>query len=458
MCAATRQMHLGVFVLGTGNHSAGWRYEGAAVSNNDLSVTMEIARIAERGKFDLLFISDGLVMDAGDHPSFLCRFEPTTLISVLSAATRRIGLGATVSTSYGEPYHVARTFASIDHISNGRAAWNVVTSAQPNAALNFSRERQMDHNLRYEVANEFVDVVKGLWDCWDDDAIVADKESGVYIDAERVRSLNHRGQFFQVRGPMNIARCPQGHPVIIQAGGSPSGLELAARTADVVFSVVQELDSAKAAYADLKGRLGKYGRAPEALAVLPGVMPIIGDTDAAAKDKLSLLQSWLTPANAAVLVSGRIGYDVSGYPLDGPVPAPPPSEGGRTFSRVLFETARRENMTLRDLYNMTAAARGHWVVCGTPRRIADTLEEWFVEGAADGFNILPPYFPGGFADFVDLVVPELQRRGLFRYEYQGTTLRNHLGLTRIAAPATAPSAKDDAARAQPAISASPASR
>ena len=296
MCDATRQMHLGVFVLGTGNHSAGWRYEGAAVSNLDLSVTTEIARIAERGKFDLLFISDGLVMDAGDHPSFLCRFEPTTLISVLSAATRHIGLGATVSTSYGEPYHVARTFASIDHISNGRAAWNVVTSAQPKAALNFSRERQMDHNLRYEVANEFVDVVKGLWDCWDDDAIVADKNSGVYIDAERVRPLNHRGQFFQVRGPMNIARCPQGHPVIIQAGGSPSGLELAARTADVVFSVVQELDSAKAAYADLKGRLGKYGRTPEALAVLPGVMPIIGDTDAAAKDKLSLLQSWLTPA------------------------------------------------------------------------------------------------------------------------------------------------------------------
>ena len=259
MRGPTRQMHLGVFVLGTGNHSAGWRYEGAAVSNYDLSVTTEIARIAERGKFDLLFISDGLVMDPGDHPSFLCRFEPTTLISVLSAATRHIGLGATVSTSYGEPYHVARTFASIDHISNGRAAWNVVTSAQPKAALNFSRERQMDHNLRYEVANEFVDVVKGLWDCWDDDAIVADKESGVYIDAERVRPLNHKGQFFQVQGPMNIARCPQGHPVIIQAGGSPSGLELAARTADVVFSVVQELESAKAAYADLKGRLGKYG-------------------------------------------------------------------------------------------------------------------------------------------------------------------------------------------------------
>ncbi len=436
MSAAKRQMHLGVFVLGTGNHSAGWRYEGAATSNNDLSVTQEIGRIAERGKFDLLFISDGLVMDAGDHPSFLCRFEPTTLISVLSASTKHIGLGATVSTSFGEPYHVARAFASIDHISGGRAAWNVVTSSQPRAALNFSRERHMEHELRYEVANEFVDVVRGLWDCWDDDAIVADKTSGRYIDPGKVRPLDHKGRFFQVKGPVNIARCPQGHPVIIQAGGSPSGLDLAARTADVVFSVVQELASAQAAYADLKGRLAKYGRNPDQLAVLPGVMPIIGETDSEAKDRLGLLQSWLTPTNALTLVSGRIGYDVSGYPLDAPVPPPPPGENGsQTFHKVLYETARRQNMTLRDLYNLTAAARGHWVLCGTPGRIADTLEEWFVEGAADGFNILPPYFPGAFADFVDLVVPELQRRGLFRRAYRGRTLRDHLGLARVPAPA-----------------------
>src|SRR6266851_4473018 len=421
MSAAKRQMHLGVFV--------------PATSNNDLSVTQEIGRIAERGKFDLLFISDGLVMDAGDHPSFLCRFEPTTLISVLSASTKHIGLGATVSTSFGEPYHVARAFASIDHISGGRAAWNVVTSSQPRAALNFSRERHMEHELRYEVANEFVDVVRGLWDCWEDDAIVADRASGRYIDAGKVRPLDHKGRFFQVKGPVNIARCPQGHPVIIQAGGSPSGLDLAARTADVVFSVVQELASAQAAYADLKGRVAKYGRNPDQLAVLPGVMPIIGHTESEAKDKLALLQSWLTPTNALTLVSGRIGYDVSGYPLDAPVPPPPGENGSQTFHKVLYEAARRQNMTLRDLYNLTAAARGHWVVCGTPARIADTLEEWFTEGAADGFNILPPYFPGAFADFVDLVVPELQRRGLFRRAYRGTTLRDHLGLARVPAPA-----------------------
>ena len=434
MSNGRRQMHLGVFVLGAGNHSAGWRYEGAAVSNNDLGVIQEIARTAERGKFDLLFVSDGLVMDPGDLPSFLCRFEPTTLISVLSACTTHLGLGATVSTSFSEPYNVARIFASIDHISQGRAAWNVVTSSQPRAALNFSRDAHMEHELRYERAQEFVDVVKGLWDCWDDGAIIADKATGRYIDASKVRSLDYKGRFFQVKGPINMARCPQGHPVIIQAGGSPSGLELAARTADVVFSVVQELESARNAYADLKGRMAKYGRNLAELAVLPGVMPIVGKSDAEARDKLNQLQSWLTPSNALVLVSGRIGYDVTGYDLDAPVPAPPPSEGGQTFHKVLFEYARRENMTLRDLYNLTAAARGHWVVCGSPARIADTLEEWFITGAADGFNILPAYFPGAFADFVDLVVPELQRRGLFRREYEGPTLRDHFGLARIAAP------------------------
>jgi N-acetyl-S-(2-succino)cysteine monooxygenase len=436
MSAARRPMHLGVFVLGTGNHSAGWRWPGAAQSGCDLAVMLEIAAIAERGKFDLLFISDGLDMNPGDHPSFVNRFEPTTLLAVLSAHTRHIGLGGTVSTSYSEPYNVARIFASLDHLSGGRAAWNVVTSSRPGAALNFSRDKHMAHELRYERAEEFVDVVTGLWDCWEDGAIVADRDSGTFIDATKVHALEHKGRFFQVKGPMNIARAPQGRPVIIQAGGSPTGLELAARTADVVFSVVQELDAAKRAYADLKDRMAKYGRGRDQLSVLPGVMPIIGDSEAAARRKLSRLQSWVTPTNALTLVSGRIGYDVTGHPLDAPVPAPPPTEeGGRTFSRVLYETARRQNMTLRDLYNLTAAARGHWVLCGTPVQIADTLEEWFEGGAADGFNILPPYFPGAFAEFVDQVVPELQRRDLYRRDYEGPTLRDHFGLAPIAAPA-----------------------
>jgi N-acetyl-S-(2-succino)cysteine monooxygenase len=430
-----RQMHLGVFVLGTGNHSAGWRYEGAATSNASLPVLASIARIAERGKFDLFFVSDGLAMDVGDHPSFVSRFEPTTLIGALSALTSHVGLGATVSTSFGEPYHVARAFASLDHLSSGRAAWNVVTSSNNAAAANFGRETQ-EHDLRYEIATEFVDVVRGLWDCWDDGAIVADKATGVFLDPAKIRALNHKGRFFSVKGPLSMERCPQGHPIIIQAGGSSPGQELSARSADLVFSVVNgDEAAAKAAYGGLKARVVKHGRAPEALAILPGVMPIIGESEAEAKEQLDRLQSWLTPTNALTLVSQRLGHDISGYLLDGPVPEFPLTNRGQAFSRTLFEMARRKNMTLRDLYNITAAARGHWVIYGTPKQIADIFESWFTGGMADGFVIMPAYFPGAFDDFVDKVVPELQRRGLFRREYAGTTLRNHLGLATPSARA-----------------------
>lgn len=427
-----RQMHLGVFVLGTGNHSAGWRYEGATVSSCSLPVMRDIARIAERGKFDLFFISDGLAMDTGDHPSFVNRFEPLTLLSALSTVTTHIGLGATVSTSFGEPFHVARAFASLDHLSGGRAGWNVVTSTHNKAALNFSKTSLAEHDLRYEIATEFVDVVRGLWDSWDDGAIVADKATGIYLDASKVRPLDHKGRFYQVKGPLNIERSPQGHPVIIQAGGSAPGQELSARSADLVFSVVNgDKASAKAAYDSLKRRVVKHGRAPHEVPILPGVMPIIGETDEQAKEQLARLQSWLTPTNALALVSQRIGYDISGYPLDGPVPEfPEKTERGQAFSRTLLEMARREQMTLRDLYNVTAAARGHWVLYGTPKKIADTFEEWFAGGLADGFVVMPAYFPGAFDDFVDKVVPELQRRGLYRKDYAGKTLRAHLGLER----------------------------
>jgi FMN-dependent oxidoreductase (nitrilotriacetate monooxygenase family) len=426
-----RQMHLGVFVLGSGNHSAGWRMEGAFTSSCSLPVMKSIASIAERGKFDLFFISDGLAMDPGDHPSFVNRFEPLTLLAALSATTTHIGLGATVSTSFGEPYHVARAFASLDHLSNGRAGWNVVTSTHEKAALNFSKTSLAEHDLRYEIATEFVDVVRGLWDSWDDDAIVADRATGVYLDKSKVRPLDHKGRFYCVKGPLNIARSPQGHPVIIQAGGSAPGQELSARSADLVFSVVNgDKASAKAAYDSLKARVVKHGRDPDALPILPGVMPIIAETDAQAKDELARLQSWLTPTNALALVSQRIGHDISGYPLDGPVPDFPKTERGQAFSQVLLDMARREKMTLRDLYNITAAARGHWVVYGTPKKIADIFEEWFAGGMADGFVIMPAYFPGAFDAFVDGVVPELQRRGLYRKDYTGTTLRSHLGLDR----------------------------
>jgi FMN-dependent oxidoreductase (nitrilotriacetate monooxygenase family) len=322
-------------------------------------------------------------------------------------------------------------------LSGGRAAWNVVTSTNSAAALNFSKERLNEHDLRYEIASEFVDVVRGLWDGWEDGAVIADRTTGTFLDKSKIRPLDHKGRFFNVRGPLNIERCPQGNPVIIQAGGSPPGQELSARSADLVFSVVNgDPVSGKAAYDSLKQRVIKHGRLPEHLPILPGVMPIIGETDEQAKEQLAKLQSWLTPTNALALVSQRIGYDIAGYPLDGPIPDfPEKTDRGQSFSRALLEMARREKMTLRDLYNITAAARGHWVIYGTPKRIADTLEEWFTAERADGFVVMPAYFPGAFDDFVNLVVPELQRRGLYRKEYAGTTLRDHLGLARPAHPA-----------------------
>jgi N-acetyl-S-(2-succino)cysteine monooxygenase len=432
LAPSKRQMHLGVFWIGAGNHSAGWRYDGAWASNSSWPVVAAGAQIAERGKFDLFFVSDTVMMDPDDHPSFVTRFEPTTLIGALSTVTKHLGLGATVSTSFSEPFNVARAFATLQHISGGRVAWNVVTTAHDRAALNFSRQHLDAHDLRYEIANEFVDVVKGLWNTWEPGAYVADKASGVFIDKSKVRPLDHKGRFFSVRGPLNIERCPQGDPLIIQAGGSVPGQELSARTADIVFSVTSgDQAAAKAAYDGLKARIVKHGRAPEAVTIMPGVMPIVGETNEQAKAQLDRLQGWLTPTNALALVSGRIGHDISGYPLDSPVPDLPPSSTGNTsFSATLLEMARREKMTLRDLYNLTAAARGHWVVAGTPARIADVFEEWFTGGLADGFIIMPAYFPGAFDDFVDKVVPELQRRGLYRQEYSGPTLRDHLGLAR----------------------------
>jgi FMN-dependent oxidoreductase (nitrilotriacetate monooxygenase family) len=275
-------------------------------------------------------------------------------------------------------------------------------------------------------------VVLGHWDTWDDGSIIVDKKTGRYADPAKVRRLDHKGRYYTSRGPFTVPRSPQGHPVIIQAGGSVPGQELSARSADLVFSVVNgDKASAKAAYDSLKQRVVKHGRAPHEVPILPGVMPIIGETDEQAKEQLARLQSWLTPTNALALVSQRIGHDISGYPLDGPVPDfPDKTERGQAFSRVLLDMARREKMTLRDLYNVTAAARGHWVIYGAPKKIADTLEEWFADGLADGFVIMPAYFPGAFDDFVDKVVPELQRRGLYRTEYAGTTLRSHLGLGR----------------------------
>ena len=318
-------------------------------------------------------------------------------------------------------------FQSLAHLTAGRIAWNIVTTNAPEAYLNFSRAENIEHDERYQIAEEYVDVVRGLWRGWEPDAVVRDGQAGVFIDRTKVRTLNHKGRHFQVKGPLNVELPSHGEPLLIQAGGSELGQELSARTADIVFSVVNgDKDEAKTAYASLKSRMAKHGRAPDDLKLLPGVMPIIGRTEAEAKAQLERLQSWVSPTTALRMVSLRLGYDISKYDLDGPVPELPANANSQSFARTLFAKARRENMTLRDLYNLAAAARGHWVIWGTPTRIADTLQEWFEEGLADGFMIQPAYFPGAFDDFVDLVVPELQRRGIFRREYAGTTLREHM--------------------------------
>ena len=425
----SREMHFGIFTLGTGNHTAGWRHPGADDSFLDMSVNQRIAAIAERGLFDLLFVGDGLSANLSSHPSFTVRLEPLTMLAALAMTTSHLGLGATMSTTYSDPYTVARAFASLDHISNGRAAWNAVTTAAAASGGNFGRVHP-DHEKRYGRAGEFIDVVRGLWDCWDDDAIIRDLATGRYLDPSRIRALNHVGEHFSVRGPMNMARSPQGQPVILQAGGSERGQDLAARSADVVFSVVQDLDEAKLAYASLKERVRRHGRNPDHVTILPGVMPIVGKTDAHAFEILGTLQSYLDSTEGLALLSARLGTDVSKYPLDGPIPDLPLPDTSHGFARAMLAKAQRDHMTLRDLYNLTAAARGHWVLCGSAQTIADTLERWFVEEAADGFNVMPAYFPGAFDDFVDQVIPELQRRGLYRKAYSGTMLRDHLGLPR----------------------------
>jgi FMN-dependent oxidoreductase (nitrilotriacetate monooxygenase family) len=426
---SARQMRLGLFILGTGSHVAGWRYPSAYDRFESIDQVRHIAAIAERGKFDLIFMGDNLYADPAAHPSYTSRLEPLTMLAAIAMTTTRIGLGATASTTYGDPFSTARAFASLDHISGGRAAWNAVTTANPISAANFGRNHP-DHSLRYEIAEEFVSTVKGLWDCWDEDAVVADRETGIYIDAAKVHALNHDGAYFQVKGPLNISRSPQGQPVVLQAGGSAPGQRLAARTADVVFSVVQDMGEAQRQYGALKALLPDFGRRPEEVTVLPGVMPVVGRTQREAFDKLATLQSFVSETNALALLSDRFGTDMSGYDFDGPVPDIAASDNYHSFASVMLAKARRESMSLRDVYNLMAAARGHWVLCGSAEHIADTLQTWFEAGAADGFNVMPPYFPDGFDDFVDLVVPILQERGLFRHDYAGATLRDHLGLAR----------------------------
>ncbi len=426
-----RQIHLGLFLQGAGHHVSGWRHPKAEAGSENFDLLRRVSQIAEQAKFDMVFLADGLTSGVDAHPSMIARFEPLTLLSALAMVTDKIGLAATASTTYGEPYHTARAFSSIDHLSHGRAAWNIVTTSYARTANNFSKSHP-EHDERYAVAEEFVDVVRGLWDSWDDDAFIKNKDSGVYADPSKVHLLDHQGKYYSVKGPLNIPRSPQGHPILIQAGSSGPGQDLAARTADVVFTAQQSLPEAQAFYKSLKTRVEKFGRHADSVAVMPGFLPVIGRTREEAAEKLAELDKWTDLKNAMPLLEERMGHSLAEYDPDGPLPDLPISDQLRSRAELLTAAARRENLTIRQLALRVAAGRGHHIVLGTPVEIADRMQEWFDGRAADGFNVMPPFFPEGLEDFTQLVVPILQERGLFRTEYSGTTLRDHLGLTRPA--------------------------
>lgn len=428
-----RQIHLGLFLQGAGHHVSGWRHPDAEAGSENFDLLRRLAQMAEAAKFDMVFLADGLTSGVDAHPSMIARFEPLTLLASLAMVTKNVGLAATASTTYGEPYHIARSFASIDHLSHGRAAWNIVTTSYARTAANFSKSHP-EHDERYAVAEEFVTVVRGLWDSWDDDAFPKDKERNMYADPTKVHVLNHEGKYFSVKGPLNIPRSPQGHPVLIQAGSSGPGQDLAARTADIVFTAQQEISEAQTFYKSLKERVAKFGRDPASVAVMPGFMPVIGRTVAEASDKLKELNQWTDIKSAMPLLEERIGHSLSAYDLDGPLPDLPISDQLRSRAELLTELARRENLTIRELALRVAAGRGHHIVLGTPEQVADRMQQWFENGAADGFNVMPPYFPQGLEEFNAQVVPILQERGLFRTEYEGHTLRDHLGIARPSLP------------------------
>ncbi len=435
---AQRQLHLGAFLMDSGHHVAAWRHpEVPPLAGLDFSLYRQVAQTAERACFDALFMADSVAADSGPgaaHTSRSARFEPLTLMSALAAVTERIGLVCTVTTTYNEPYHVARKFASLDHLSGGRAGWNMVTSDNAAEAGNFGRDQHVAHALRYQRAREFHQVVQGLWDSWEDDAFVNDKTSGVYYDEAKRQVIGHHGEYFKVSGPLNVARSPQGRPVLVQAGASEDGRSLAAETAELVFTAHAALPSAQAFYSDIKGRLEAFGRSPADLKIMPGVFAVVGESEAQAQEKFEQLQQLVDPVAGVALVSRMIGnIDLSKHPLDEPLPDLPETQTGqRSRQQLLTGLALEGRLTLRQLALRIAGGRGHFTVVGSASQVADQLQHWFEAGAADGFNVMPPTLPGGLDDFAKWVVPELQRRGLFRTAYQGRTLRDHLGLKRPA--------------------------
>src|SRR3954471_12042490 len=430
-----RQLHLNLFIHSCGHHEASWRHPlSSPLALTDIRYYQDLAQRAEAGLFDSIFLADQLAL--GDDASQAARtwLEPVTVLAAVAAVTSRIGLIATASTTYTEPFNLARQFGSLDHISNGRVGWNIVTSWLATAARNFGGTEQVSHHDRYAQGEEFMTVIKGLWDSWAEDAVVDDRAGGLYAKADRIRAINHKGEHYEVAGPLNMPRCPQGRPVLVQAGSSDVGRRFAARHAEAVFTAHMEKATARAFYADLKALVADEGRVPEQVLILPGLSPMIASTEAEARRLTRETNGLCDPEVGRKRLSGRFGgYDFSHLPLDRPLgpedfPAPSSIEAARSRSEVILSLVRQEKPTLRQLLATLAGARGHFTAAGTPEQVADLIEDWFTDGAADGFNIMPPLLPAMLDVFSAEVVPILQRRGLYRTEYAGTTLREHYGL------------------------------
>ncbi len=436
---SNRKLKLGAFLYTPGNHAAGWRHPDAVPETcMDFRHYVAMAHTCERGMMDMLFFQDsaaiagsgGLVAGQEVRPAQgrQAYLEPGALIAALAAVTTHLGLVATATTTYNEPYHIARRFLTVDHISGGRAGWNLVTSQTEDEAGNFGFEKHVDHALRYERAEEFYDVVTGLWDSWEDDAFLHDKQAGIYFDVKKLHFLRHVGKHFRVRGPLNVARSPQGRPVVAQAGSSEVGRELASRTADLIFTAQTTVRDGREFCADIHARAARYGRAPDDIRILPGLLPVVGRTQAEAEDKFGQLQDLLTDDYCMQNLSRLCGgLDISTFPPDGPLPELPPTNAAKARQQMVVGWGQ-EGLTIRQIARRLGASQGHRVVYGSPQRVADLMEEWLLAGACDGFNLLFPYFPTPLDDFVSLVVPELQRRGIYRTAYEGPTLRDILGV------------------------------
>ncbi len=432
--SSRRQLHLNAFIYDTGHHEAAWRLpEANPGAATDVGHYLRVALIAEAAKFDSVFLADSPALNGDPRYRPTGRMDPTVLLAALSAGTERIGLIATASTTYSEPYDLARRFASLDHISHGRVGWNIVTTAGDDAARNFGRENQGLHEVRYARAAEFLDVATKLWDSWEDEALVQDKEAGIFADTRRIHPAGHQGEFFRVAGPLNLPRSPQAYPLLVQAGSSEDGKAFAARHAEAVFTAQRTLAEGQAFYAELKRRAVAAGRAEDEIKILPGIVPVIGSTEAEAQARDRALDELVIPAFGLQRLSSLFGVDLAGADLDAPLPPVPVDdeiEGNKSRAALVSKLARTERLTVRELLGKLGGGRGHRTFVGTPEQLADTIEEWFCGAAADGFNIMPPVLPSGLAEFADHVTPELRKRGLFRDEYGGATLRDHYGVGR----------------------------